>query len=222
MAGGARHVPPWRAAALLLVVFLATAGSGLLVAAATTEPPRPPQPPAEAAPPKLIPPAPDTAPDPGAEPAALEHSTPVRVKIRKIGVDANVMKLGIDDAGAVEVPPLDEAEQAGWYEHGVTPGEAGNALIIGHVDSYKIGPAVFFDLGRLRPGDTIDVVREDGSVAQFRVDGVMKVPKDELPLDLVYGPNDQAGLRLVTCGGQFDKKKREYPANIIVLATLVP
>lgn len=59
-------------------------------------------------------------------------------------------------------------------------------------------------------------------MAQFRVDGVVKGPKDQLPLDLVYGPNDQAGLRLVTCGGQFAKKKREYPANIVVLATLAP
>lgn len=219
--GGPRRRSPWRVAVLLLVAVLAAGGSGLLVAAFTVQPPQPPQPVAGAAPPDLYQPPP-AEPEGDTEPVAMAPSVPVQIRIPAIDVDAKLMSLGVDDNGEVEVPPLSKARDAGWYKYGPTPGEIGSAVIIGHVDSRKIGPAVFFKLGKLKPGNTIEVARKDGSVARFRVDGVDSFPKDEFPAELVYGHSEQASLRVVTCGGEFDEKARNYLDNVIVFATLEP
>lgn len=228
---GGRHECSWRAAGVAVVAALAFGGGGMIVAAVTAEAPRPPQPAAEAGavlgnvPAGMAldeatsasggtarrPPAPTLAP---AEPTAIT--------IDAIGVRAKVIPLGLQPNGMIEVPPLDQAQLAGWYRLGPTPGELGNSVIVGHVDSAKIGPAVFFKLGALQPGDLIEVSRQDGSVARFRVDRVASYPKSQFPTELVYGDADRAQLRLVTCGGQFDQKRRDYLDNVIVFATLVP
>jgi sortase family protein len=214
--GGHRRRSPWRIATLLLVAILTAGGSGLLFAAYTSDPPRPPQPAAGAAPPD-----PYGFRPPAGEPAVpMERSVPTRIRIPTIGVDAKLIRLGVDGEGEVEVPALSKAMDAGWYEYGPTPGETGNAVIIGHVDSQRIGPAVFFELGELEPGELIEVERKDGSVARFVVDGIDSFPKDEFPAELVYGPSERPGLRVVTCGGRFDKKARNYLDNVIVFATL--
>lgn len=213
---------PVRVAALLLVALLASAGSGFLLAGLTAQPPRPPQPAADAAlPPGFDPTGHATGPPAAAEAVTMVASAPVRIEIPDLDVDAKIMKLGVDEDNEVEVPPLNKAQLAGWYQYGPTPGETGNAVIIGHVDSYKIGPAVFFYLGELEPGDKIKVAREDGSVATFTVDGIESYPKDEFPHEIVYGPAARPQLRVVTCGGRFDKKSREYPDNLVVFASLV-
>lgn len=92
---------------------------------------------------------------------------------------------------------------------------------MGHVDSRALGPAVFFRLGELKAGDRVQVTRQDRSKVDFRVDDVRSYPKTNFPTELVYGPNDRAGLRLVTCGGTFDKHRSSYLNNIIVFATQV-
>ncbi|MEV0153285.1 class F sortase [Micromonospora sp. NPDC050686] len=164
------------------------------------------------------------APDvPGAGPAGpapLARSAPTTISIPRIGVQAEIMSLGTNPDGTVQVPPLDDALKAGWYEPGASPGETGNTVIVGHVDSAKIGPAVFFNLGALQPGDTITVARQDGRSVTFTVDQVASVPKTQFPADQVYGPNDQAGLRVVTCGGTFDQAAGSYLNNIVVYATM--
>jgi hypothetical protein len=126
-----------------------------------------------------------------------------------------------DPNGTLEVPPLDRPTVAGWYRPGASPGEAGNAVVVGHVDT-RDGPAVFFDLGRLRPGDTVRVTRADGRVVRFAVDGVGAYPKRNFPTALVYGPGGPGPtLRLVTCGGRFDERSRDYSDNVVVRATAV-
>jgi sortase (surface protein transpeptidase) len=220
-AGGGRRGSFWQTAALLLVAVLAIAGGGFLLAALSIEPPRPPQPSADVAPPGFDPAVTTPRRQQDTEPVAMAPSRPVRIRIPTIDVDAKTMQLGVDENNEVEVPPLAKADQAGWYKYGPTPGELGNAVIIGHVDSHKIGPAVFFYLGDLEPGDTIEVKRTDGSVAEFEVDGVDTFPKKGFPHELLYGPADAAQLRLVTCGGEFDRKRREYLDNVVVFATLV-
>ncbi len=130
------------------------------------------------------------------------------------------MSVGLNADRTLQVPPLSQAQSTGWYRLGPTPGEIGNAVIVGHVDSKEIGPAVFFQLGALLPGDTVQVTRKDGRVATFIVDGVKAYPKTAFPSELVYGPTDRPGLRLVTCGGQFDERVGSYPDNVIVFATL--
>ncbi|WP_089019263.1 class F sortase [Micromonospora coriariae] len=224
---GGRHGKPWRAAGAVVVVTLAMIGAGMIGAALkTTPPPRPPQPLAQAGPevtgPAVtgtVPPA-DGEPVDGDVPTGLKRSAPTSIEIPKIGVNATLMSLGTNPDGTVQVPPLEQADRAGWYEPGPSPGETGNAVIVGHVDSAKLGPAVFFDLGSLVPGDTITVRRADNQPVAFKVDSVKSYPKTSFPTELVYGPNDRPGLRVVTCGGQFDQAVKSYPDNVVVFATL--
>ncbi|MFG2057027.1 class F sortase [Micromonospora sp. NPDC048930] len=227
---GGRHGKPWRAAGTVLVVLLAMLGSGMIGASLrTTPPPRPPQPVAQAgisSSTSSTPPTADqasadgdtAAPDPA--PTALPRSIPTTISIPRIGVHAEIMSLGLQPDGSIQVPPLSEAMKAGWYSLGASPGEVGNAVIVGHVDSAALGPAVFFNLGALQPGDTISVSRQDGSTATFAVDEVKSYPKTAFPTELVYGPSDKPGLRVVTCGGDFDQNAHSYLNNIIVLASM--
>ncbi|MEU5787535.1 class F sortase [Micromonospora purpureochromogenes] len=223
---GGRHGRPWRAAGAAVVVLLAMVGAGMIGASLRTEPPpRPPQPQAQSAP--QTPAAePDVVAGEGpveaveVPPAALSRSDPGTISIPRIGVDAEIMTLGTNPDGTVQVPPLDQAQRAGWYSPGPSPGEVGNAVIVGHVDSAKLGPAVFFELGALQQGDTITVTRADGVKATFAVDEVRSYPKVSFPTELVYGPNDKPALRVVTCGGEFDQAAGSYPDNIVVFATM--
>ena len=152
----------------------------------------------------------------GAEPMAA--AAPVRLQIPSIGVDSELMDLGLQADGTLEVPP--GGFPAGWYTGAPTPGELGPAVIAGHV--YWGGqPGVFFDLRELSTGDEIAVSRQDGSTARFRVTRVERFAKDEFPTQQVYGDLDHAGLRLITCGGSFDRQMRSYVGNLVVFADLV-
>ncbi|MCZ7418757.1 class F sortase [Verrucosispora sp. WMMA2121] len=221
---GGRHGRPWRAVGTAVVVLLAMTGSGLVGASLkSTDAARPPQPVAGTADrPPQNPFAEADLDDARRVPAGLPRAAPTRIDIPRIGVRAGIMALGTNPDGTVQVPPLDQAMLAGWYEPGPSPGERGNAVIVGHVDSAAIGPAVFFSLGALRPGDTVSVERADGRTATFRVDSVASYPKDAFPTEQVYGPSERPGLRVVTCGGQFDEATGDYPDNVIVFATLLP
>ncbi|MGI5523509.1 class F sortase [Micromonospora sp. CA-259024] len=220
---GGRHGKPWRAAGAAVVVTMAMIGAGMIGAALKTTPaPRPPQPLAQAGPEVTgTPPADGQPVDQGDVPVGLARSAPTSIEIPRIGVNATIMSLGTNPDGTVQVPPLEQADRAGWYEPGASPGETGNAVIVGHVDSAVLGPAVFFDLGALTPGDTVTVRRADGRPATFKVDSVKSYPKAAFPTELVYGPSDRPGLRVVTCGGQFDEAAKSYPDNVVVFASLV-
>jgi sortase (surface protein transpeptidase) len=145
---------------------------------------------------------------------------PTRLEIPAIEVRTALMRLGLHRDGTVEVPPLGADAPAGWYEHSVTPGETGSAVLLGHVDSAREGPAVFYRLGSLEPGDEVRVRRADGGTLVFEVTGVDRYPKSGFPTREVYGPAAYPVLRLVTCGGSFDRKKRTYRDNIVVSARL--
>ncbi|WP_424535222.1 class F sortase [Sphaerisporangium viridialbum] len=149
-------------------------------------------------------------------PAAVR---PVRVVIPGIGVDAPVRPVGLEASGEIEVPPISARDLAGWYRYGPVPGETGPAVIVGHFKT-RSGPAVFARARELRRGDRIEVVRSDGRVAAFTVDGLQQVRKAEFPTEKVYGNIGHPGLRLITCAGVFDRKARAYPDNLIVYASL--
>ena len=151
---------------------------------------------------------------PGAGPAAAAE--PTRLVIGKIGVDAPVSPVGLRRDGSVQVPPLSHLGRVGWYRYGPAPGERGPAVLLGHVDSGRGGPGVFYRLRALRPGDPVRVTRSDRTVARFRVTSVEDVPKRNFPTARVYGDLDHAGLRLITCGGTFDRARASYTSNIIV------
>jgi hypothetical protein len=151
---------------------------------------------------------------------SVPRSVPVTVDIPAIGVRTQLLDLGLNADGTIEVPSLStDAGQAAWYKYSATPGQIGSSVIEGHVDSYA-GPAVFFRLGALHPGDSIDVTLADGVTAIFRVTGVREYPKAEFPDRLVYGPTDYAALRLITCGGEFDSATGHYLSSTVVFASL--
>jgi hypothetical protein len=139
----------------------------------------------------------------------------MRIVIPSIGVNAPLVRLGLDVNGALEVP--ERWGDAGWYGRGPRPGAPGPAVIAGHVDSTS-GPAVFFRLGSLRPGAVVRVLRRDGSAVAFRVRRVGHWPKASFPTRLVYGATRRPVLRLITCSGSFDRASGHYRDNTIVFA----
>jgi sortase (surface protein transpeptidase) len=148
----------------------------------------------------------------------MPRSAPVRLKIPDIGVNAPFVELALAPNNEIQTPK--SFTDVGWYVNGPTPGELGPAIILGHVDS-KAGPAVFFSLGQLDPGDTIEVQRQDGSTAIFRVDKLERYPQSSFPTSLVYGDIDHAGLRLITCSGSYDRQAKRYNMNLVVYASLI-
>ncbi|MFI8322377.1 class F sortase [Streptomyces sp. NPDC085529] len=171
----------------------------------------------EATPPARI--AASAAPAPTATSAALARSLPVRVQLPAAGVDARgILDLGLNADGTVEVPSVAQADRIGWYAKGVTPGETGPAVLIGHFDTAR-GPAVLKDVSRVRVGDEITVTREDGTAAVFRVRELEQVDKDAFPTRKVYGDTRRPELRIITCGGDLVDGHR--PDNIILYADLV-
>ncbi|WP_411071538.1 class F sortase [Streptomyces sp. cmx-4-25] len=160
------------------------------------------------------------APEAGAVPVRpLARSLPARVALPSAGVDTGpVLKLGLAADGTVEVPSVADADRIGWYDKGVTPGETGPAVLIGHFDTER-GPAVLKDVSRVRAGDEITVTRADGKAAVFRVRELEQVDKDAFPTAKVYGDTTRPELRLITCGGELVDGHR--PDNIILYADLV-
>jgi hypothetical protein len=157
---------------------------------------------------------------PGAKGPSVRRSVPVSVNIPAIGVRSELLRLGLNADGSIEVPSLTtSADEAAWYKYSPTPGQIGASVIEGHVDSYQ-GPAVFFRLGALRPGDVIDVTLADGVTAIFRVTGVRDYAKAKFPARIIYGPTDYAALRLITCGGTFDPATGHYLSSTVVFASL--
>ena len=151
----------------------------------------------------------------GAAPAA--PSTPVRIEIPSIGVDSDLIGLGLQSDGTMEVPS--RGFPGGWYTGSPTPGELGPSIIAGHVD-WNGSPGVFYDLKNMSDGDTIAITREDGSRAVFVATDVQRYPKSTFPTDTVYGDIDHAGLRLITCGGAYDAGASSYDDNVIAFAAL--
>ncbi len=148
----------------------------------------------------------------------LPESQPVEISIPRLGVKSSLVGLGIDGAGAMEVPA--DPAVAGWYTLGPTPGALGSAVIAGHV-TWNQTPAVFFRLGSLQSGDRLSIVRKDGNRAIFSVGRVSTFAKAHFPTSTVFGGIDHAGLRLITCGGKYDLFAHRYVDNVVVFATLV-
>jgi sortase (surface protein transpeptidase) len=145
----------------------------------------------------------------------VETALPVRLRIPTIGVDAKVDPLGLARDQSIQEPSGPNV--AGWWEHGPRPGQVGPAVILGHVDS-KSGPAVFYDLRKLGPGDEILVDREDGTTARFVVTAKGKYRKAAFPSELVHYPTLKPELRLVTCERPFDWVTGNYRDNLVVFA----
>jgi len=151
---------------------------------------------------------------PGPDPVAA----PVALTIPLIGVQTNLITLGLQSNGQLQVPATTSV--AGWYTGSPRPGAVGSSIIVGHIDSYK-NPGVFFRLSTLTKGDKVYIKRADGTMAEFSVTAVQTYLKDHFPTEDVYGPVPDAELRLITCGGAFDLATGHYLSNIVVYATEV-
>ncbi|MEU9914988.1 class F sortase [Streptomyces sp. NPDC051001] len=149
---------------------------------------------------------------------ALPPSPPDRVRIPSIRVNAPLTGLGLTPAGSLDVPPAEKENLAGWYEAGTTPGETGTAIVAGHVDNAD-GPAVFYRLGALKKGSTIEVARRDGTAALFSVDAVEVYDAKDFPDEKVYGAAHRPELRVITCGGGYSRATG-YQGNVVVFAHL--
>ncbi|WP_060944377.1 class F sortase [Streptomyces hygroscopicus] len=153
--------------------------------------------------------------------APLASARPKRVVIEAAGVRAPVVASGLDRDGAVKPPPVNRPGTIGWYHAGPEPGSPGTALLVGHLDT-KSEPAVFHRLGDLKRGERVRVARSDGTTAEFTVEDVEIVPAKHFDARRVYGSgsHDRAELRLITCGGKFNRSTRTYTANVVVSAYL--
>ena len=154
----------------------------------------------------------------GAAAGSIGRSAPVSVQIPAIGVNARVISLGVAAGGEIGVPPLSEPMVASWYNLGPAPGQAGTAVLLGHVDAASVGPAVFYSLGALRPGDLVYVRRRDARTAVFRVTAVRMYPEDAFPAARIYAGGGRPELRLIPCGGQFDGQTHMSLDRVVVFA----
>ncbi|HEY9328345.1 MAG TPA: class F sortase [Streptomyces sp.] len=150
-------------------------------------------------------------------PAKPAAQAPVHVSIPSLGVDSDIMRLGLNTDGTVEVPPAEKGMTVGWYTGGPVPGEQGPAVLIGHNDT-RFGRAVFHDLKKITKGADITVRDAKGAEVHFEVTGRETASKNAFPTNRVYGPTDDRALRLVTCDGAFDAQGHPVD-NLIVYAT---
>ncbi|MER5516953.1 class F sortase [Streptomyces sp. NPDC002763] len=201
----AGRLPVWVAAGLLLAVALLGGHGNASDASGGTR--------AESA---------DAAPSGGARRAgeALPRSEPTRLLIPKIAVDAPFTTLTLASSGQLEPPPAADTNLVGWYAEGPAPGEAGTAIIAGHVDT-KVSAAVFVRLDELEPGDRFTVLRADGAKAHFVVDSADTFAKDDFPSERVYADTSRPEVRLITCAGDYDHDVKDYTENLVVFGHLV-
>ncbi|HVM00866.1 MAG TPA: class F sortase [Egibacteraceae bacterium] len=238
-----RPVPP---AAVLVIVLLVAGCGGRPAPAEVAEvepsagppaPAQPAQPPAEAPEePEPAAPVPDAGPSLApegpeantAERAAVAASSEAlaqqgdaavagsRLEIPAIGVSTPLLSLGLNADRTMEVPR--DFSRAGWYRYSPVPGEPGPAVVAGHVTS-RSGPGVFHRLSELSPGDLVEVRFADGRTATFAVTRVERHPKEAFPHDRVYGETAGSELRLITCGGEFDRSQNAHRDNVVVYAS---
>jgi sortase (surface protein transpeptidase) len=153
--------------------------------------------------------------------AGLPASVPTHLSIPAIQVNHDLGVVGQNPDGTIQVPPLNDVALPAWYHFSPTPGQLGPAVVVGHIDSAQAGKGVFYDLGALRPGDTISVQRKDGRTVSFSVYSVEEYPKTSFPTQKVYGNTTDAELRLITCGGAFNPAAHSYDDNIVVYARML-
>jgi sortase (surface protein transpeptidase) len=211
-------MPTRRPAAIVFAAGLAVIAAGTAGLLLTRHPTPAMRPAAAGVAALPAPTGPIVAPPPSAQPAPVAR--PVSLTIPLIGVQTQLITLGLQTDGALQVPPLSSTSVAGWYTGSPHPGAIGSAIIVGHIDGPS-GPGVFFRLSVLRAGDDVYIKRADGTMAEFRVTSVQEYLKDHFPTQAVYGPTPDAELRLITCGGAFDPATGHYLSNVVVYATEV-
>ncbi|WP_328745910.1 class F sortase [Streptomyces sp. NBC_00285] len=151
-------------------------------------------------------------------PRPLPRSRPTSFRIPSLGIGAPITGIALIKGRELATPPVDKPKLVGWYEGGPTPGESGTAIAVGHRDT-RTGPAVFAALAQVKPGNVIEAGRADGRTAVYTVDRVKVFDKAGFPDKEVYGPVRRPELRVITCGGFFNRRTG-YSSNVVVFAHL--
>lgn len=151
------------------------------------------------------------------EPRQDDAIDPILIEIPAIGVHAAVEKTSLLENGEMGVPSDDT--KVGWFEPGYQPGMPGNAVIAGHVDN-KSGPAVFFYLKKLKPGDLILLSDGEGKQLTFSVVDTTVYNTEEAPLEQIFGSSDEPRLNLITCAGRYDRRTTQHEKRLVISATM--
>lgn len=186
---------------LLLTVLLAGCGG-----AEETSPPRS----AEPATPVVESPAPKSE----AKTEAVETFIPNHLKIPAIDVNAKIEVVGKDAKGRMDVPK--QTDQVGWYRYGAKANQTGNVILAGHLDDTS-GPAVFYDLAKVKRGQRIEVSAKTGEQVSYVVTNVKSYPVDQAPVGSIFGATLAQRLTLITCVGTFTQSKG-YDQRLVVTA----
>ncbi len=160
-----------------------------------------------------VPPAPDQY---NPEPARVAGQAPQRLRIPSIGVDAGVESIGVLPGLQLKTP--NDTSNVGWYDLGSGPGQNGDTVLTGHLDTQTGAPAVFAHLRQVKPGDTITVVAADGRTVDYRAESVGLVPNDRTPPDL-FATDGPPRLTLITCAGTWDANRQLYSDRLLIRAT---
>jgi len=139
---------------------------------------------------------------------------PVGIRINDIGVDGDVVPVGVESDGAFEVP---SARQVGWYRFGSSAGEPGSTVLAAHI-AYEGVDGVFRGLASISPGADVEVVMDDGTVVNYRVVEIAEYDKEELPVEELFSESGNDRLALITCGGTFNPGVRSYDSNVVAYA----
>ncbi len=144
---------------------------------------------------------------------------PNRIRIPAINITTYVERVGVTKEGAMDVPK--NIWNTAWFgDGGYKPGEAGNAVIAGHLDAPGT-KAIFWDLDKLKPGDKIYLNDTGGQEMVFEVESLQTYPFENAPLVTIFGPSKEARLNLITCRGTFDRTSHNYNKRLVVFSRLV-
>lgn len=141
---------------------------------------------------------------------------PVRVSIAGTDIDGPVVPTGVD-ASTGELAVYPDARVVGWYSYGPRPGESGSAVLASHLD-WKGRPGVFVHLANVEPGQVVTIAFSDGSARSFRVVAREVIDKGALPTTDVFARTGPPQLRLITCGGSYDRATHHYRSNVVITA----
>jgi Sortase domain len=148
----------------------------------------------------------------------VEPVAPVGLTVEAAGIDAGIEALRVVD-GAMADPSGPWV--VAWYENLGALGRAGNIVMAGHIDYWNVGPAVFYNLSTLEPGDEIVLSGDDGKTYPFAVEWVRQYDSGSMPLDEVAGPTEGQSVTLITCGGAFDYASGHYLQRTVVRANRI-
>jgi len=147
-----------------------------------------------------------------------DTSIPHMLIIPKLEIEADVESVGLDSRRNMDVPK--NAENVAWYNLGARPGEKGNAVLAGHLDTITGAPAVFYELDKLENGDTITVEDTERNIFTYTVTGKETYKTEEFPLQEVFGDTEIYRLNLITCTGTFDNSEKSYSHRTVVYSEL--